>query len=459
MEKRNSLNYPFRIVVGIMVLVLLFAGNANAAVDDIEVKITNIWGSDYPILLFNQSTALGQVRTADLDSSPISEPVPTLVGQLTEARNYDKSVVSRFKISDKKVRILVYIAGGRPFWPGSEGYLKITNPEWKITEILKYSGDYPLQYQYYGYGNNIDMNNGTIDWQMRGGCPDCANNENEFIVEFIVEKTKLTNITASADTYSYFLEPDTNMGGLRYGWVWNYYARQSEYGFIKFANISGMGNPNIPSNSIINSATMWLNICSFWDTQTISFYTPSASWDEYTLTWNNQPSIVTPYASVSINGSTQHWVSINVTDIVRKWNDGTLQNDGVVVLSDGGGVSAAMNWSSKENLTNKPYISVDYTLPPIRFINGTVKDNSTGDSLADVTVSANSTLSTITNTTGFYSFAVSEGSYNLTASFDIRFYTNTTTVSTVGKAVVLQDIELLKKPTGNITGSVRIFSN
>jgi hypothetical protein len=31
---------------------------------------------------------------------------------------------------------------------------------------------------------------------------------------------------------------------------------------------------------------------------------------------------------------------------------------------------------------------------------------------------------------------------------------NTTTVSTVGKVVVVKDIELLKKPTGNITGSV-----
>ena len=104
-------------------------------------------------------------------------------------------------------------------------------------------------------------------------------------------------------------------------------------------------------------------------------------------------------------------------------------------------------------MINKPYISVDYTLPAIRFINGTVKDNSTGN-FAGVTVSANSTLSTLTNATGFYSFSVNEGIYNLTATFDIRYYTNTTTVSTVGKAVVVHDIELLKKPTGNITGSV-----
>jgi nitrous oxidase accessory protein len=92
-------------------------------------------------------------------------------------------------------------------------------------------------------------------------------------------------------------------------------------------------------------------------------------------------------------------------------------------------------------------------LPKVRFINGTIKDNSTGNHLAGVIVSANSTLSTMSNTTGFYSFAVTEGTYNLTA-YDIRYYMNTTTVSTVGKVVVVKDIELLKKPTGNITGSV-----
>jgi len=94
-------------------------------------------------------------------------------------------------------------------------------------------------------------------------------------------------------------------------------------------------------------------------------------------------------------------------------------------------------------------------LPPIRFINGTVIDSVTKTSIAGVTVSANTTLSTRTDATGFYSFAVTNGSYDIKSTFDIRYYLNTTTVSTIGEAVVLQDIELMKKPTGNITGSVK----
>ncbi|MDD5615427.1 MAG: carboxypeptidase regulatory-like domain-containing protein, partial [Candidatus Methanoperedens sp.] len=91
-----------------------------------------------------------------------------------------------------------------------------------------------------------------------------------------------------------------------------------------------------------------------------------------------------------------------------------------------------------------------------RYINGTVRDNSTGNPIADAIVTANSTLSTITNATGFYSFAVVTGTYNLIARNDPAYYTNdTVSVSTSGVAVVNQDVRLQLKPTGTITGTVR----
>lgn len=94
-------------------------------------------------------------------------------------------------------------------------------------------------------------------------------------------------------------------------------------------------------------------------------------------------------------------------------------------------------------------------LSAIRFINGTVMDSVNKTALSGVTVTANTTLTTKTDTTGFYSFAVEEGAYILTAKFDPAYYTNNTImVSTIGSAVVMQDIELLKKPTGTINGTV-----
>jgi serine protease AprX len=88
-------------------------------------------------------------------------------------------------------------------------------------------------------------------------------------------------------------------------------------------------------------------------------------------------------------------------------------------------------------------------------INGTVSDKTSGTGIADVIVSTNTNILTVTNTSGFYSLTVLAGTYNLTAKFDPGYNTNNTiTVSTIGKMFVGQDIELIKKPTGTITGKV-----
>jgi len=96
-------------------------------------------------------------------------------------------------------------------------------------------------------------------------------------------------------------------------------------------------------------------------------------------------------------------------------------------------------------------------LPSVRYINGSVRDSITKTPLSGVIISTTD-ISTTSNETGFYSLAVADDVYDLTSTFDIRYYSNSTTASTIGTAVVVKDIELLKKPTGNITGSVTRFS-
>lgn len=93
----------------------------------------------------------------------------------------------------------------------------------------------------------------------------------------------------------------------------------------------------------------------------------------------------------------------------------------------------------------------------LHFINGTVMDSVSKIGLASVNVSVNATISTTTNAVGFYSLSVGEGIINLTSDKnDIRYYVNSTSVSTFGRMITAQDINLVKKPTGNITGVVRI---
>jgi len=91
-----------------------------------------------------------------------------------------------------------------------------------------------------------------------------------------------------------------------------------------------------------------------------------------------------------------------------------------------------------------------------RHINGTVIDSFTKAGIEGVTVFTNTGTTTITDGSGFYSLAVTAGTYDITVTFDPEYYPNSTTVLTEFSDIVVQDIELVKKPTGTITGSVII---
>ncbi len=94
--------------------------------------------------------------------------------------------------------------------------------------------------------------------------------------------------------------------------------------------------------------------------------------------------------------------------------------------------------------------------PPMGFINGTVMDSVDKTGIAGVLVSTNTSISTMTNATGFYSFALTSGTYDLTAAFPPTYYENSTIrVTTIISGVVVQDIDFLKKPTSNISGRVK----
>lgn len=111
------------------------------------------------------------------------------------------------------------------------------------------------------------------------------------------------------------------------------------------------------------------------------------------------------------------------------------------------------------NPGNKDFLPLTNLLPTVRYINGKVLDNFTKLGIAGVNVSLNTSNSTVTDADGFYSFEVTPGTFKITATFDITYYTNSSvTVSTTNVGVVEQDILLVKKPTGTITGKVYGYS-
>lgn len=96
-----------------------------------------------------------------------------------------------------------------------------------------------------------------------------------------------------------------------------------------------------------------------------------------------------------------------------------------------------------------------FVLPGRGYINGTVLDNVTRKGIAGAIVTTNMSVSTITNGTGFYSLNLTEGGYALTVAADPEYYSNGQFSITVARDMTTKwDAELIKRPTGSITGSV-----
>jgi hypothetical protein len=242
-----------------------------------------------------------------------------------------------------------------------------------------------------------------------------------------------TSIPAPQNYYNFTgLEPDTlyelgthtvdSSGNVNETWV-NRSATTAHLAGIRFIN--GTVIDSVKKTSIAG-VTIFTNTSLSTTTNASGFYSLPVPAGTYNLTAKFEP---TYYSNNTISVSIQESTVVQDIELVRK---PTGNITGSVKKAAGG-------------------------LDPMPGISGTVIDSLNKTGIAGVIVSANASFSNVTDRFGFYSLAVSAGTYNLTAKFEPMYYTNNTmTVSTVLSAVVVQDIELIKKPMGNITGSVRI---
>lgn len=129
---------------------------------------------------------------------------------------------------------------------------------------------------------------------------------------------------------------------------------------------------------------------------------------------------------------------------------------------NGTGFSKNCADSNKDGICDSNYTltsgNVDYsplTIPTgYGYISGKVMNNSIGIDGAVVTTNTGNT--TNTDASGMYSLLAPAGAYNLTVTSMPRFYINSSiVVNAISGITVSQDIELVKKPMGNITGIVK----
>ena len=90
------------------------------------------------------------------------------------------------------------------------------------------------------------------------------------------------------------------------------------------------------------------------------------------------------------------------------------------------------------------------------YVNGTVVDSVTQQGISGATVTTNTSITTTTNGTGYYSLHLIEGAYGLTVTSEPEYYTNSSViVRATNDPDIMQVIEIEIKPTGNITGRIQ----
>ena len=135
--------------------------------------------------------------------------------------------------------------------------------------------------------------------------------------------------------------------------------------FLTVIFITGCNEGPTTSNEIVGSnqqlsktaTSATLHIFNYFaNEQTISIYGVSSNWEECVVTWNTQPTTY-PGIEGSFSTSASGWLTADVTGLVNKWLNGTIDNYGLLLSSTGTNLE---QFDSREG-TNVPYISIVYS--------------------------------------------------------------------------------------------------
>jgi hypothetical protein len=87
----------------------------------------------------------------------------------------------------------------------------------------------------------------------------------------------------------------------------------------------------------ITRATLTLQLQSLRSAGSISAHAITSAWNEGSVTWDTRPNFeplvagVIPVAPADVGNT----VEVDVTDLVERWADGSLYDDGVLLMTEG----------------------------------------------------------------------------------------------------------------------------
>ena len=184
-----------------------------------------------------------------------------------------------------------------------------------------------------------------------GGVSDAPNAESEG--RQLAVATSTVELTAIQDARTQAASGDVNFSS---GILW-INTEASHFSFVEF------DTSVLPAGAQIESAELVLYFHGNYDGErTVELGRVEGSWDEATLTWNNQPAITWggSQAGVGDDASDIRW---DATEIVKAWLTGARPNEGLALRGVGNGPGKI--FSSKDmGEEHPPRLIITYSLPP-----------------------------------------------------------------------------------------------
>lgn len=172
-------------------------------------------------------------------------------------------------------------------------------------------------------------------------------------------------LTPTQDAYITQFYPNLNFGGSDSLFAGLFQGINDGYRSLLKFDVSA-----IPSESTINSARLRLYIYRN-DVPALSkpikIYRTLSSFNENTVTYNNQPPIsVTPDATTNITNELNTFIEWDITNLVNGWVNNSIANNGIMVVGLESTLSL-VGFRSKEyvNAMQRPELVVDYAFSKI----------------------------------------------------------------------------------------------
>ena len=123
---------------------------------------------------------------------------------------------------------------------------------------------------------------------------------------------------------------------------------------------------SIPTGATVTNAKLRIYLRSSWEFpgryDTITAYRANGNWTESGVTWNNKPPAGAQYGSEEVPTSDWGWYELDVTNLVKRWVNGSIPNQGILLRGEeASGSNSSWRGFSTREWTYPPELTVTYS--------------------------------------------------------------------------------------------------